>query len=252
MSLNEIFKKLFFFKRNLVNPLDTREATNTSSSSADIDSCAHAKSKKIIKTKYNKIKSIKEISTFQQEAINLIMNHLMETEYKNHQALLREIKFLLHYTFEVLRDDYFLGGKFFKTKMTRIDDYIFSQYSKQENLKDNIKKLKIVASSNRFDENPRQNILSYLVFMEETGFEIIELLNDFYRMMDKSQGKLSISWLTGSVFKINKKYKKNEEDLNPKSEILNTLMTQQTAFLNPRGAQREIIDDLIDREKKAK
>ena len=88
--------------------------------------------------------------------------------------------------------------------------------------------------------------------MEETGFEIIELLNDFYRMMDKSQGKLSISWLTGSVFKINKKYKKNEEDLNPKSEILNTLMTQQTAFLNPRGAQREIIDDLIDREKKAK
>ena len=132
----------------------------------------------------------------------------METEYKNHQALLREIKFLLHYTFEVLQDDCFLGGKFFKTRMTRIDDYIFSQYSKQENLKDNIRKLKIVASSNRFDENPRQNILSYFVFMEETGFEIIELLNDFYRMMNKSQGKLSISWLTGSVFKLNKKYQK--------------------------------------------
>ena len=252
MSLNEIFKKLLFFKKTLVNSLDTREATNTPSSSANIDSCAPAKSKKIIKTKYNKIKSIKEISSFQHEAINLIMNHLMETEYKNHQALLREIKFLLHYTFEVLQDDCFLGGKFFKTKMTRIDDYIFSQYSKQENLKDNIRKLKIVASSNRFDENPRQNILSYFVFMEETGFEIIELLNDFYRMMNKSQGKLSISWLTGSVFKLNKKYQKDAQDLNPESEMLSTLMTQQTAALNPRGAQKEIIEDLIERDKKAR
>jgi hypothetical protein len=250
MSLGKFLKNIF--KKNNLNALETRDSTVAGSGSANADSRGTIENRKRIKAKYNKIKSIKEISVFQQEAINLIMNHLMETDYKNHQALLREVKFLLHYTFEVLRDDYFLGGKFFKTRMTRIDDYIFSQYSKQENLKENIRKLKIVASSNRFDEKPRQNILSYFVFMEETGFEIIALLNDFYAMIDKSQGKLSISWLTGSVFKLNKKYKKDAQDLNPQSEMLNTLMTQQTMAFTPRGAQREIIEDLIEREKKAK
>lgn len=252
MNINKFFNKNFFFGKRPVDILVTREATVAASSSVAPESHGTIENRKRIQLKYNKIKSIKEISVFQQEAINLIMNHLMETDYKNHQALLREVKFLLHYTFEVLRDDYFLGGKFFKTRMTRIDDYIFSQYSKQESLKENIRKLKIVAASNRFDEKPRQNILSYFVFMEETGFEIISLLNDFYAMMDKSQGKFSLGWLTGSVFKLNKKYKKDSQDLNPQSEMLNTLMTQQTAPFTPRGAQREIIEDLIEREKKAK
>lgn len=250
MSLNKLLQILSFKKKS--TNIDGLDSMSSGSNSVNIDSRDTLENKKKIQSKYNKIKSIKEISVFQQESINFIMNHLGETEHKNHQALLREVKFLLYYTFEVLRDDYFFGEKFFKTKMTRIDDYIFSQYSKEDKLKDNIKKLKIVASSNRFDDNPRQNILSYFVFMEESGFEIISLLNDFYSMMDKSQQNFSFSWLTGSVFKLNKKYKKDPNDLNPQSELLNTLMTQQTVPFNPRGVQREIVEDLIEREKKSK
>ena len=243
MKLKDLFTWVPFIKTPEEN-----EASRLGSDTVEVDSKGTSEVRQKIKNKYDKIKSIKEIDVFQKESINMIMNHLMETDYKKHIALLREVKFLLHYTFEVLKDDFFLGEHFFETRMTRIDDYIFSQYSKQDNLKDNIKKLKILSSSNRFDDKPRQNILSYFVFMEETGFEIIELLNDFYKMLDKSQQKAL--WTSGSLFKINKKYKKDSSELNPNNEVFHTLMTQQTMMFSPKNAQKEIIEDEILRRPK--
>lgn len=243
MNLKNLFTWFPFIKSQ-----EESDASKLGSDTIDVDSKNTSEVRQKIKNKYDKIKCIKEIDVFQKEAINMIINHLMETDYKKHTALLREINFLLHYTFEVLKDDFFLGNKFFKTRMTRIDDYIFSQFSKQENLKANIKKIKILSSSNRFDDKPRQNILSYFVFMEETGFEVIELLNDFYKILDKSQQKTL--WTNGSLFKINKEYKKDSSELNSNNEVFQTLMTQQTMAFTPKNAQKEIIEDEILRSPK--
>lgn len=262
MKLNILLKKILFKKTTESSVsggffrADLSSNTKASSSSSDKEEKDKSVSeiKKKIESRYKKIKSIKEIAVFQKEATDLIINHLVETNYGEHYALMREIRFLLYYTFAVLQDDFFLGEKFFKTRMTRIDDYLFSQFSSNKKLEHNIKKLKIVASSNRFNTHSRKNLLSYFVFMEETGFEIIMLLNDFYRMLEKSQEKRTIlNWNIKSRLKINKDYKKEDVVLDLDNEIFKTLQTQQTTeFLSPIKAQKEIFDDLMIREKEKK
>lgn len=207
---------------------------------------------------YIKVKAIKEISVFEKEMKVLIQSHMAQTDYKTHKVLLREVESLVHYTIEVLKDDYLLGHKFFnknQNRMTRLDDYVFSQFGKEDKLAFNIKKLKMIAFSNRFDENPRQNLLSYFVFLEETGLEIIILFNDFYSMLDKSQSKSRWSFNYKSIFKFNKDlYQKRNNDVDSPgdssitaSNMLKTMMTDQID-MSPRTVQKELIQDKIRRE----
>lgn len=207
---------------------------------------------------YSKVKAINEISLFEKEMKALIQSHLAQTDYKTHKVLLREVESLVHYTIEVLKDDYLSGHKFFnknQTRMTRLDDYVFSQFGKDDKLSVNIKKLKMIAFSNRFDENPRQNLLSYFVFLEETGLEIIILFNDFYSMLDKSQSKSRWSFSYKSIFKFNKElYQKRSNDIDSpgdssvtSSNLLKTMMTDKID-MSPRTVQKELIQDKIRRE----
>ena len=221
MKLKLLLKSILFKKSTdsmvadgfFRSDLNSNTKGSSSSDKAEKDKSV-SEIKKKIESRYKKIKSIQEIAVFQKEATNLIITHLMETSYGEHHALMREIRFLLYYTFAVLQDDFFLGENFFKTRMTRIDDYLFSQYSSNQKLQHNIKKLKVVASSNRFDPHSRKNLLSYFVFMEETGFEIITLLNDFYKMLERSQEKRTIlNWNIKNTLKINKNYKKEDTSL---------------------------------------
>lgn len=145
---------------------------------------------------FNIIKIIKEhffVETLdnKQEKMNLfkkkvkedLFNHFKNTQYFEHKALMKEIIYLLHYTFLVLEDDYFKGDKLFLNGIPNLDDYIFSRYKNEEGLKENIKKLNVISFSNRFEESPKENFLSYFVFIEEMGFELIDIFEQYYNIL---------------------------------------------------------------------
>lgn len=141
---------------------------------------------KIIKEKFfgetleNKQERMK---LFKKKVKEDLFNHFKNTQYFEHKALMKEIIYLLHYTFLVLEDDYFKGDKLFLKGIPNLDDYIFSSYKNKEKLKDNIKKLNVISFSNRFEETPKDNFLSYFVFIEEMGFELIEIFEEYYNIM---------------------------------------------------------------------
>lgn len=120
---------------------------------------------------------------FKKKVKEDLFNHFKNTQYFEHKALMKEIIYLLHYTFLVLEDDYFKGDKLFLNGIPNLDDYIFSRYKNQEKLRENIKKLNVIAFSNRFEEAPKDNFLSYFVFIEEMGFELIEVFEQYYNIM---------------------------------------------------------------------
>ena len=126
-----------------------------------------------------------------------------------------------------MQDDYFIGYQFFKEKLTKIDDYVFSQYRRDPSLKRNIEKLLVLAYSKRFSEDPRENLLQYFVFIEEYGIEIMKILNDFYEIMDKGDSRL----LLGEDLK--KKYltERVKRVSNP-MDTFQTLMPTKPLFEN--------------------
>lgn len=124
-----------------------------------------------------------KMKLFKKKAKEDLFNHFKKTQYFEHKALMKEIIYLLHYTFLVLEDDYFKGDKLFLKGIPNLDDYIFSKYKNKEELKENIKKLNVIAFSNRFEETPKDNFLSYFVFIEEMGFELIEMFEEYYNIM---------------------------------------------------------------------
>lgn len=120
---------------------------------------------------------------FKKKVKEDLFNHFKNTQYFEHKALMKEIIYLLHYTFLVLEDDYFKGDKLFLKGIPNLDDYIFSSYKNKELLRENIKKLNVIAFSNRFEETPKDNFLSYFVFIEEMGFELIDMFEEYYNIM---------------------------------------------------------------------
>lgn len=120
---------------------------------------------------------------FKKKVKENLFNHFKNTQYFEHKALMKEIIYLLHYTFLVLEDDYFKGDKLFLKGIPNLDDYIFSRYKNEEVLRENIKKLNVIAFSNRFEETPKDNFLSYFVFIEEMGFELIDVFEEYYNLM---------------------------------------------------------------------
>lgn len=183
-----------------------------------------------LKKKYKKAIATHDVAKFHQEAINLVMHHFEQSEFVKHKPLMREIKFFLHYTFMILQDDYFLGDQIFSKKMTRLDDYIFSQYRKNTDLAFNIRKLTTLAYSNRFEKDPKNNFLSYFVFIEENGIELIELLQDFYKMLETTQKSNSWFYFNKRARRIHKSYQK-DTNRTQNTEEGKTLWTVQPSFI---------------------
>lgn len=207
---------------------------------------------KSLKSKSQSDKYASEISAFQQQSMEIINNHLDSTEYSKHRLLMKEIGFLIHYTFCVLKDDFYKGNQVLKGKITKIDDYVFSQYKNNSELESNIKKLTTLAFSNRFDEDPKENLLAYFVFIEETGFEIIMLLNDFYDMLANVKTKPRFKVGLRKAFSLDKTYAKEITQAPEGHELgrYETLMTQDmTKMVTPTKAKRKIIEDVLRNEK---
>lgn len=124
-----------------------------------------------------------KMRVFKRKVKEDLFNHFKNTQYFEHKALMKELIYLLHYTFLVIEDDYFKGDKLFLRGIPNLDDYIFSSYKNKEELRENIKKLNVIAFSNRFEETPKDNFLSYFVFIEEMGFELIDMFEEYYNLM---------------------------------------------------------------------
>ena len=182
-----------------------------------------------------------DIEAFQKNSENFVLNYMMNTEYKAYDNLLKEIIFLIHYTFQVLKDDSQKGNKILKGDITRIDNYVFSKYRRDEILKENIEQLVIVACSNRFEEDPHENLFAYYVFLEEVGIEIIDLFNDFYEIIDSGNQ---------SMKSVNLSYV-GKKEIPTANEIKNgnkldteTLMTEMLSeFHSPIDVQQKILQN---------
>ena len=121
-----------------------------------------------------------KMTAFKKKTREDIFNHFKSTQYFEHKALMKEIIYLLHYTFLVLEDDYYKGDKLFLKGIPNLDDYIFSSYKNNVELRENIKKLNVIAFSNRFEEEPKDNFLSYFVFIEEKNRKKLKILVDLW------------------------------------------------------------------------
>lgn len=204
-----------------------------------------------IKKRYKKAIATKDIAKFHQEALALVLDHLNQGEFAEYKDFMREIEYFLHYLFLMLQDDFFLGDKLFVARMTKLDDYIFSQYRRKIDLEENIQKITTLSYSNRFTKAPRENLLSYFVFIEESGIELINLLEDFYNMLQKTQD--NNSWFSmGKEKRLHKTYLKKEanismEDLNADGMAsCRTFYTVQPSFIeNTRDAQFKINRDVL-------
>lgn len=178
-----------------------------------------------------------KMKLFRKKVREDIFNHFKNTQYFEHKALMKEIIYLLHYTFLVLEDDFFQGDKLFLQGIPNLDDYIFSSYKNEEFLKENIKKLNVIAFSNRFEETPKDNFISYFVFIEEMGFELTEVFEEYYNIMagiKKNKNKKSEF----------KKNKNNETEANDKTRLL--LTEKMTNVMVSNKVQQFILNENLD------
>lgn len=135
---------------------------------------------KIAGERTNKISDSEE---FKKISVTLIIKSIRATNLGENEEFINEIRYLLHYLFLVLEDDYKYGDKVFPSKLTQIDNYIFSDSINNEKLQENIDKLKLLATTKRFSKDSKQNLLEYFVFLEEIGIEIMDLLRDFLSVL---------------------------------------------------------------------
>lgn len=148
-------------------------------------------------------KQVTTIEEYKKFILDLVLDKMTRTSYAPYKDFIHEIKYFIHYTFLVIEDDFKYGDKIFQKRITQLDNYIFSSYRKKQNLHKHIKKLCALAYSKRFVDPPKENILSYFVFLEENGVEIIEILEDFCFVL-RNGGKFQIGFLI-----LRKKWLKN-------------------------------------------
>lgn len=167
---------------------------------------------------YNSAKSLVTLDDFKKFTIELVMDKLNGTTYAPYKDFLHEIKFFLHYLFLVIEDDYNYGSKIFQKRVTQLDNYIFSSYRKKPHLEKNIKKLITLSHSKRFVDPPKENILSYFVFLEENGIEIVDILEDFTYILNN--GGTVPEWIFNSKEKqVRKSYNKEDIAEDPSSGL---------------------------------
>lgn len=185
---------------------------------------------KIINSKNeNKKQVLKEYKSKIKEDL---FNHLEKTQFIEHKGLMKEILYLIHYSFLVLEDDYYKGDKILSKGITKLDDYIFSKYKNNPILEENIKKLSLVAFSNRFEDEPKENFLSYFVFIEELDFDLTLILDNYYCLLSNK--------------KLSKPSKKSKElELYNKDET-RILMTEKITTVMSNKAQKIIINSNLE------
>jgi len=183
----------------------------------------------IVKNKYKPTIGAQDIVDFHNKVILMTVEHVKKTEFGTHLKFIKEIEYFIHYILVMLQDDFFLGDKRLKGNMTKLDDYIFSQYKRVEKLQNTIKKVIALSYTQRFTSEPKANLLAYFVFLEENGLDLIELLNDFYIMLEKSQKR---RWFGKNNIKLNKSYMKKEIDSESKeiSFSKHTLVPLEPSF----------------------
>jgi hypothetical protein len=142
---------------------------------------------------FEKLKKIKTSEEFHGFAVSLVVNRIKQTDYGKYAEFVSEIKYFIHYLLLVVKDDYTVGDKICQHTLTQFDNYIFSAYRKKPELAENIKKFSLLAGSKRFIESPKENILSYFVFLEENGIDLVQILKDYTEILeghDSSQSQL--------------------------------------------------------------
>ncbi len=232
-KISKWFRRVFPTKKS-----DSKLSVNSAKTGMTIDDSLS------FKNIYDKkAKDIKNIDGFKEFSIDLIEKKLAKTEYGVHEEFMFEIRYFLHYLFLVSEDDYYFGDKVLTKTLTQLDNYIFSSYRRLPKLEKNIKKLVTLAYSNRFTQNPKENILSYFVFLEEAGIEIIDILEDFVMLLSAENSDKFIELLVNDKEKkLNKSYEKKVEK-EFEDTTFQTLHSVYSLNINSKWAKMKIKKD---------
>lgn len=126
--------------------------------------------------KYKK-EANKFLNTYYEE--NETLKDILDIQIKS------DLLSFVNILFSIINDDYFIGHKILRTKIERIDSYVFSQYRKEPDLKQNIYKLLIFVQNSKFSSNVRENLLEYVNLLNYTGVNIFGLLQDYYKYLEE-------------------------------------------------------------------
>ena len=168
-----IFKKIFFKNEPTKSGLTVLTEDEESRASSEFK-----------KEYFEKLKKVKTSEEFHSLAVTLVVARIKKTNYGKYPEFISEIKYFIHYLLLVVKDDYTFGDKICQQTLTQFDNYIFSAYRKKPELTENIKKFSLLAGSKRFIESPKENILSYFVFLEENGIDLVQILKDYTEILD--------------------------------------------------------------------
>lgn len=168
-----IIKKIFFKSDQTKSGLTVLTEDEESKASSEFK-----------KEYFDKLKKIKTSQEFHSLAVALVVARIKKTDYGKYPEFISEIKYFIHYLLLVVQDDYAFGDKICQHTLTQFDNYIFSAYRKKPELAENIKKFSLLAGSKRFIESPKENILSYFVFLEENGIDLVQILKDYTEILD--------------------------------------------------------------------
>lgn len=239
-------------KNNITNsPLNSKTKSDKAKVEAGVRSLSLSQFERFKEKKPNSkftIEHLQELKNFKKEALDLLINHLLDTEYGKYPVLLREINYLVHYMFSIIEDDYFSGNKKLKTKLTKIDDYVFSQYRKNPDLKENIDKIIKIGFTKRFSTIPKENFLSYLVFIEEMNFEIILLFKDFYGLLESAQTEPELILKYRRDTSIDVAYKNKSVDSNIHTVEPSFMTYDNISHLSPDEKPILSFDDIIEKK----
>ena len=197
--------------------------------------------------KLDKENAFKQVKKFQEDSINLVVKHLHHVFMEN-PPLLREVKYLLHYTFAVLQDDYFLGKKILYKNITKIDDYIFSQYRKDKLLQKHIQALAKMGYTKRFLDKPKENLRAYFVMIEENNFEIMLLLEDFCLLLEAIENNPQAIMEYRKSYSLENYRGGEDQNATRQTQSPHSFFTAEYTFLPNQQVRKQIIEEEIIRE----
>lgn len=167
------------------------------------------------------------LKKYKNEAFNSMAEQLRDSGIAGvNEQRIKEVTLFLAAVLQVVEDDFFIGYRLLKKRMIKIDNYLFSQYRKDINLRPNIYKLLMFAQNKRFSGNFRENLTAYFAVIEEMNFEIIQFLEDYYVILEKLEHNPKSTLYLKKDYGIKKTYTKEVDDFAPQSEQTVLFFTQ--------------------------
>ena len=134
-------------------------------------------------------------------------------EQRLSQETIAEIRMIINLLLLLVNDDFFKSNRILKNHLDKLDSYIFSQYRKRDELKDNIYKLLSLLNNCKYGINVRENYVEYIKLINACGIDIVGLLKDYYVYLEDLDNNKKITEYLNKKYFFERNEKSIDEDL---------------------------------------